>query len=124
MRRDRRLADALAGADDADRRHADLLEPLWFEAKVGADVREAGRERTRRPAEALAGAEHRLVGEIDDELRVAEIREQRHAVARVAAQLLAPADEDRAHPVVRQLRKRVAHHLRDVLAVDQRDGSH
>ena len=74
MRGDRGLADALAGADDSDRRHADLLEPLRVEAKVGADVGEAGRERTRRPAEALAGAEHGLVGEIDDEVGVAEVR--------------------------------------------------
>ena len=50
------------------------------EAEVGADVREAGGERPRRPAKPLGRAEHRLVGEVDDDLGRAEAVDERHAV--------------------------------------------
>ena len=39
-----------------------------------------GRERPRRPAKALGRAEHRLVGEVDDDLGGAEAVDERHAV--------------------------------------------
>ena len=118
------LADALAGADHADRGDGDLLEPRRVEAEVGADVRQPRRERPRRPPEALAGSEHGLVREVDDELGVAEVVDERHAVFGPPAQLLGPADEDRTGPVVRQLSERVAHDFWHVLPVDQRDRSH
>ena len=84
------------------------LEVGRIEAKVGADVRQPGCERPRRPAEPLGRAEHGLVGEVDDELGAAEVVDERHAVVRAVAQLLGAADEDRADPVVRQRGERVA----------------
>ncbi len=124
MRGNRCLADALARADHADRRRTHVLEPRRVEAEVRPEVRQSGRERAGRPAEALAGTEHGLVGEIDHELGVGEIGEQGHAVGRLAAQLLAAADEDRSDPVVRQLGERVADDGRHMLAVDQSDRLH
>ena len=64
-----------------------------------ASARDAQRNRS-------AGAEHRLVGEVDDDLGVAEARRRAARRSRlVAAQLLGAADEDRADPVVRQLER-------------------
>ena len=71
---DRRLADALAGADHGDRRQLERLEQRRVEAEVGADVRQARRERARDPAEPLGRPEHRLVGEVDDDLGAVEAR--------------------------------------------------
>ena len=68
MRGDRRLADALAGADDPDRGQRERLELRRVEAEVGADVRQPRGEHAAREPEALARAEHGLVGEVDDEL--------------------------------------------------------
>ena len=100
------------------------LELERVEAEVGAEVREPGGERARRPAEALFRSEHGLVGEVDDELRVAEAVDERHAVIGALAQLLRPADEDRAHPVVRHVGERISDDGRVVLAVDERHGLH
>ena len=61
---------------------------------------------------------------VDDELRVAEVVQQRHAVVGVAAQLLGAADQDRAGPLVRQFLQRLPDDVGIVLAVDQRHGSH
>ena len=85
---------------------------------------DAGGERTRDPAEALGRAEHRLVREVDHDLGVAEAVDERHADVEPAAQLLGSADEDRAHPLVRQRPQRVAHHGRVVLPVNERDSAH
>ena len=52
--------------------HVDLVEAGRLEAEVGADVAEPGGERARGPAEPLLEAEHGLVGEVDDDLGVAE----------------------------------------------------
>ena len=74
------------------------LERRRVEAEVGADVREPGGERPRRPAEPLAGPEHRLVGQVDHDVGPRpspKSSTERHAVVRVAAQLLRAADEDR-----------------------------
>ena len=82
------LADALAGADDGDRRQLERLELRRIEAEVGADVREPGRERARGPAKPLGRPEHGLVGEVDDELgarrsrrRAARRSRHRHAAS-------------------------------------------
>ncbi len=92
------------------------------EAEVGADVRTPERERARGPQQPLARPEHRLVGEVDDDLRVhvVEPGDERHAVLLAAAQLLGPAHEQRRDDLVRQLAQRVAHDRRVVLAVDER----
>ena len=95
------------------------------EAKVGADVREAGGEYAAREPEALPRAEHRLVGQIDDELRpvlgecAVEIVGEDDPVVRVATQLLGAAHEVRRDEVVRQLLERRSHDRRVVLSVDQ-----
>ena len=65
-----RLADPLAGPDDADRRQFERLQLRRVEAKVRADVREAVRQHPARDTKALARPEHRLVGEVDDDLRL------------------------------------------------------
>ena len=66
---DRSLPDTLAGADHGDRRQLERLQFRRVEPEAGADVREARRERARRPVEPLDRAEHGLVGKIDDDLR-------------------------------------------------------
>ena len=124
MSGDRGLPDALAGADHGDRGQLERLEDRRVEAEVGTDVRQAGRERARGPAKALDRPEHRLVRQVDDQLGGTEVVDERHAVVGTAAKLLGPADEDRAHPLVRQLGQRIAHDRRVVLPVDQRDGPH
>jgi predicted GTPase len=76
---------------------------------------------------ALAGAEHGLVGEIDDHTRLElndrglEVVHERDAVVLSSDQLLGPADEERAGEVVGQLDDGVAHDRRIVLTVDQGD---
>ena len=80
----------------------------------------------RREAEALRRREHRLVGEVDDEVGLDGVEpvDERHAVVLSAAQLLGAADEQRADELVRQRCERVANHRRVVLAVDHRDRPH
>ncbi len=121
---DSRLPDPLAGADDRDRRHVDLGEAGRLEAEVGTDVGEPGGEGPRGPVEALRRAEHGLVGEVDDDLGVAEVLAERHAVAGVRAQLLAATDEDRPGPLVGQLGERPRDDVGGVVAVDQSDRPH
>ena len=127
MTRDGRLPDPLARPDDPDRRQLERLEHGNVEAEVGPDVRHpVGQGKAREP-EALARAEHRLVGEVDDRLRLEladrgfQVVHERNAVVLAAAQLLRPADEERADEVVRQLGQGVAHDVGVVLAVDQGD---
>ena len=117
----RRLPDPLAQADHGERRRLDRLERRRIEAEVGADVRQPERERARRPEHPLARPEHRLVGEVDHEIRLDRVErvDERDAVVVAAPQLLRPADEQRADDVVRQRLERVAHDRRVVLAVDQ-----
>ena len=67
------LPTRLPGADHGDRRQLEVGERGRVEPEVGADVRQPGRERLRGPAEALLGPEHGLVGEVDHDLRVAEV---------------------------------------------------
>ena len=101
------------------------LEHGRVEAKVRADVREPGGEHAARKPEALLRPEHRLVREIDDELRpvlgerAVEIVGEDDSVVRVAAQLLGAPNEVRGDELVRQLRQRRPHDRRVVLTVYQ-----
>ena len=130
MRGDRSLADPLAGADDPDRGKRERLERGRVEAKVGADVRETGREHAAREPEPLPRPEHRLVGEVDDELRAVlgeggvEVGRDTDAVVGVPAQLLGAADDVRRDEVVRELLERSLDDRRVVLAVDECQGAH
>ena len=118
---DRRLADALARPDHRQRGQRERLQLGGLEAEVGADVRQAGRERLARPAHPLGRAKHRFVGEVDDDVGRAPVEpvHERHPVVLPAPQLLRPAYEHRPDQVVRQLRERVPHDRSVVLAVDQ-----
>ena len=71
----------------------------------------------------LGRPEHRLVREVDDDLRlvlecVAERVDERDAVVLAAAELLRPADQVGRHELVRELLERVANGRDVVLAVD------
>ena len=68
MPRDGRLPDALAGPGHGDRRLRDRRALRRLEAEVGADVRNPEREDAAREREALRRPEHRLVGEVDDDV--------------------------------------------------------
>ena len=124
---DRGLADALAGADDPERRERERLERRRVEAEVRARVGDSGREHAARDEEALARPEHRLVGEVVDQLRLAggerlvEVAVERHAVLVAAAQLLLAPGEPGAGDVVGKARERVPHDGRVVLAVDHHE---
>ena len=125
VRRDRGLPHALAGADDPDRGERERRELRRVEAKVGADVRQAGGKHPARQPKALLRAEHRLVREIDDELRpvlgerAVEIVGEDDAVVRVVAQLLGAPHEVRGDELVRELLERRSHDRRIVLAIDE-----
>ena len=56
--------------------------------------------------------------------RLLDVEGQRDAVVQVSAQLLGPADEHGGHDVVGQLRERVAHDGRVMLAVDEGERPH
>ena len=124
MSGERGLADTLAGADDGDRRQLERVKRRRVEAEVGADVRQPEREEPRGEREPKLRRQHRLVGEIDDDLGVARLLDDRHAVLGLAPQLLGATDEHDADELVRQLGERRAHDVRVVLAVDDRDCSH
>ncbi len=100
------------------------MERRWVEAKVGADVRKPEREEPRGKGEAQLGRQHRLVGEVDDDLRLPRLLDDRHPVVGHAAQLLRAAEQDDADELVRKLPERLAHHLGVVLPVDNRDRLH
>ena len=121
MRCHGRLPHALARADHRDRGQLERLELRRVEPEVRADVGQSLGQRLRGPAEAAGRPEHGLVGEVDHHLGSREAVDERHAVVRVAAQLLGASDHDRADPLVRERLQRVTHHRRIVLPVDQRD---
>jgi hypothetical protein len=119
------LPHPLAGPDHADRRQRKRLQHGRFEPEVSARVRDPAREHAAGEPEPLPRPQHRLVGEVEHELRP-ELRERlvqifhdRHAVVRAVTQLLRPADYERAHEVVRKPSQRVPHDRRIVLAVDE-----
>ena len=151
---DGRLADALAGPDDVERRQrAQRQARRRVEGEVGAAVRGPGRQRGAHQQEALAVAEHRLVGEVDDDLggggadragdggrhggRVAgarvdrsdrgqaELGREARRAGVAGAQLLAAAGEQPAGDLVpvAQPVERRAHDRRVVLAVDDDEGA-
>ena len=126
MPRHRRLPDALARADHRERRRRKRLVARRLEAEVGAFIAKTGREHAAREEQALSRAEHRLVGEIDDDLGVGEpvveLGEQRHPVLRVATQLLRATGEPRADDVVGQACDCVPDNGRIVLSVDHHEG--
>ena len=127
MAGDGRLTDPLPRADHGERRKRRRRQiRRGPEPKVRAYVLEAERERPARPEHPLRRPEHRLVREVDDDLRRRRIqrRQQRHAVVLAPAQLLRAADEDRPDEVERQLGERVAHDVSVMLAVDERDRVH
>ena len=88
------------------------------------------RQHTARESEALRGSEHRLVREVDDQVRRMkrdrglDVSGERDAVVLPAAELLLAADQDGCDEVVRQLGERVADDGDVVLAVDDRDRLH
>ena len=121
-----RLPDPLAQADHGKRRCRERLERRRLEAKVGADVRQAERERTRCPQHPLPRPQHRLVGEVDHEIRRHGVEgvDEGDAVVLASPDLLRPADEERPDDLVGKRRKRVPHDRRVVLSVDQDKSSH
>ncbi len=121
--RHRGLPDPLAEADHCERGCLDRMERRRIEAEVGAAVRQPQRERARRPEHPLSRSEHRLVGEVDDEVRVHGVErvDERGAVLVTTAELLRPAHQQHAGDVVRKRLERVPHDRRVVLAVDQHE---
>ena len=124
MSGDRGLPDPLTGPDHGDRRQVERMERRWIEPEVGSDVRHPQGEEARREREPGLRVEHRLVREVDDDRRVAGLLDDRDAVVGRLTQLLRAADQDHADELVRQLGKRVAHDVRVVLSVDDRDRLH
>ena len=89
-------------------RQLERLEARRVEAEVGADVRQPGRERARRPAEALGRAEHGLVREVDDDLGVR--RSPRRAARRsrrrrAASRCRRPGSRRRTRTAARRARR-------------------
>ena len=93
------------------------------EAEVGAEIRQPERERARGPEHPLPRPEHRLVREVEHEIRLDGVERvhERDSVVVAAAQLLGPAHEQRRDDVVGQRRERIPHDRRVVLPVDQDD---
>src|SRR5262249_17363759 len=81
--RDGRLPHPLARSDHGERGNLDRVKIHRVEAEVRADVRDAGGEGAAREQEAPLGPEHRLVRQVDDELRPREALlervDERHA---------------------------------------------
>ena len=125
MTRYGRLADAFPCTDDCQRREWKRRVLRRLEAKVGALVAETRRKDTAGDQHAFARPQHRLVRQVDDDLRIREAVlerfEQRHAVVRLSAQLLRAAREPGADHLVGQPRDRIPHDRRVVLAVDDDD---
>ena len=124
------LADALARPDHRDGGQLERLEPRRIEPEIGTDVGDAVGQDATREREALDGPEHRLVGEIDDELGSIALQggrnvlRQRDAIALAPAKLLRSSDEDRRHELVGKLGERIADDRRIVLAVDDGQRPH
>ena len=98
------------------------------EAEVRPLVGDAEREHATREREPLGGAEHRLVGEVEDDVRpvlrdgLLERRHERDPVpVDVGAELLGASDQHGGDDEVVDLLQGRAHDGRIVLAVDDRD---
>ena len=105
------LADALARADHRDGRQLERLvaggskrksAPMY--AIPAASARDAQR---RRSAREMTGSSERSTSASAP----CEALDERHTEALTVAQLLRPAGEDRAHPLVRQLPERLPDHV-------------
>ncbi len=134
---DGRLADPLPRSDHGDRRHPGRRSRRRPELEIGAVIGEPGSERVADEPEALALAQHRLVGEVDDPARgvlagrgqhagggIAPGVLERDAVVRHSAQLLGTTEEQGRDDLVVPPRdgERRPHHRRVVLTVHERDG--
>ena len=122
------LPDALPGADHRERRDVDGLHRRGREAEVRPLVGDAEREHATREREPLGGAENRLVGEVEDDVRpvvrdgLLERRHERDPVpVDVGAELLGASDQHGGDDEVVDLLQGRAHDGRIVLAVDDRD---
>ena len=95
MSRHRGLPDPLAQADHRERRSLDRIERRRVEAEVGSDVRQPEREHARGPEHPLARPEYRLVGEVDNEIRLDGVERvhERQAVVVATPELLGPSDQ-------------------------------
>ncbi len=93
--------------------------------EVGALVAKTRRQHAARQQKPVLRAEHRLVGQIDDHLRLRETvlqaRQKRDAVLGILPKLLRATGEPRADHLVRQLGDRVPHDRRVVLSVDDHE---
>ena len=124
------LADALTCPDDGDRRELEGLAQRRIETEVRSDIRQPQREDPAREREALDGAEHRLVREVDDHVRSMlgdcglHVGGERNAVLLSPAQLLVTPDQNGRDELVRQLGERVTHDGGVVLAVDDGESPH
>ena len=129
VRRDRRLADPLAGADDPDRRQRERLERGRVEAEVGADVRQPGRERRgSRAGSARAGrAPARRRGRRRPPAGARRAprrgRPRRHAVVGSPRSFSVPPTTCAATNSYGSSCERIAHDRRVVLAVDEGEGA-
>jgi hypothetical protein len=101
MSRDSRLPHSLARTDDRDRRELERHPFRWVETEVCAEVRHALSKHSTCERESLERAEHRLVGEIDDDVGAMarngclDIALDGNAVVRPFSKLLRTADENR-----------------------------
>ena len=123
---DRRLPDALA-ASRSPRSSGGRSNAAYrggSKRKSAPTYGEPGRERARRPAQPLGRAEHRLVGEVDHDLGVAEVR--RAAARRSRARRAASRCRRRGsrRPTRTAARRAPRGRPRAVLAVDERDRLH
>ena len=121
---------------DRQRRVLERLRHGRTQLEVGALVGQPGGKRVRGQPQPPFLAQHRLVGQVEHAVRavaggrlqhrgggVAGQRLQRHAVLGSAGQLLGAAQQQCRDDVGRRggLLERSPHHLRVVLAVDQRE---
>jgi hypothetical protein len=124
---DGRLADALAGPDDRQRRQGERGVAGRLKLKVRPLVADARGESSARQPKTTRRVQHGLVGEVDHDLRlrepVLERGQERDAVLLAAAQLLGASGQPGAHDLVGQPGDRVADDGRVVLPVDDHESS-
>ena len=138
------LPDPLAGPDHGERRNRErILRDRRIEPEVGADVRQASRERHRGQLHPPLVVDDRLVGQVEHRVgRELSDRggERMHRVGlaaadrnvaelqpMVAVELLRPSHHQRAEDLVTGIARDLEAPSRDrriVLAVDERDDPH
>ena len=115
------------------------LDARRREGEVRTAVRDARSQRDARQTEAVCRRDHRLIGQIDDRIRLVALDARRRAPPsavsaatigtpyvsspRLEIDLLGPAEERRGHDLVlgRELVQSESHDRRVVLAVDESD---